>query len=83
MSVNSVDMAVNRLGSFVSAQVSFVWSTKDVAAEYEEILDDCGEDTNFSLEDFLEYIRDNAAEAIRNGHLVIDVLDSSGRMVVI
>jgi hypothetical protein len=77
----NVDNVVEELGDYVTAQVSLTWATRNTAEQYVEIRLQSGESAEFTLDDFLEYVRSNMVDVIRDtldsgSMLGIDIYDS-------
>jgi hypothetical protein len=49
-----------RIGQTINAQFTLTWDTKQTLGQYLEILDG----DHFDIDNFLEYVRDNALETI-------------------
>ena len=82
----SVEQAVEKIGDWVNAQLTFTWNTRQTAEQYAEIREQSGEPSEFDLEEFAEYVKDNFMEHLRmavnhNGVLEVFVLDSEGDVV--
>jgi hypothetical protein len=79
----NVENVVDELGDYVTAQLSFTWAARQIAEQYVEIRVQSGESAEFTLDDFLEYVRSNAVDVIRDtldsgAILGIDILDEDG-----
>jgi protocatechuate 3,4-dioxygenase beta subunit len=79
----NVENVVDELGDYVTAQVSLTWATRQTAEQYVEILVQSGESAEFMMDDFLEYVRSNMVDVIRDtldSHAIlgIDILDEDG-----
>jgi hypothetical protein len=77
----NVENVVDELGDYVTAQVSLTWATRQTAEQYVEIRVQSGESAEFTLDDFLEYVRSNVVDVIRDtldsgSMLGIDIYDS-------
>jgi hypothetical protein len=60
----TVDELVEKIGQHVHGQLTYTWDTRQTAEQYAEILSDGGDSTDFTMEQFLEYVRSNTSDII-------------------
>jgi hypothetical protein len=65
---NSVDSVVKSFGEFVTGQINITWNTRQTAEQFLEIREQGGlvdDPIEFSVEEFLEYVRANTSDIIQ------------------
>ena len=86
----SVENVVNLIGEYVNGQIVITWNTRQTAEQYLEIREMNDDSPEFTVEDFVEYVKSNTAdvvfqlsESIREEDLleVISVVNSYGEVV--
>ena len=60
----SVDKAVEVIGEYVNGQITITWDTRQTAEQYAEIREQNEESPEFSIEEFVEYLKSNTAEVV-------------------
>lgn len=64
----SVNDAVEKFGEFITAQIVMTWNTRQTAEQFLEIREQGGLDgdaVEFSIEEFVEYVRANTSDAVQ------------------
>ena len=64
----SVEEAVERFGEFITGQLVITWNTRQTAEQFLEIREQGGLDgdpVEFSIEEFVEYVRANTSDVIQ------------------
>ena len=65
---NSVDNVVKSFGEFVTGQINITWDTRQTAEQFLEIREQgglVGDPIEFSVEEFIEYVRANTSDIIQ------------------
>lgn len=65
---NSVDSVVKSFGEFVTGQINITWNTRQTAEQFLEIREQGGlegDPVEFSIEEFIEYVRSNTSDVIQ------------------
>jgi hypothetical protein len=90
----SVEQVVEKFGEMVTGQMSFAWNTRQTAEQFLEIREQggaIGDPVEFTVEEFVEYVRSNTSDIIQQtlesfGQIGLErdifVLDSDGVEVV-
>ena len=62
----SVENVIERFGQFVNGQITMTWDTRQTAEQFLEIRSQggLGDDPEFSIEEFVEYVRANTSDNI-------------------
>ena len=86
----SVENVVNLIGKYVNGQIVMTWDTRQTAEQYLEIREMNDDSPEFTVEDFVEYVKSNTADVViqlsesrREEDLleVISVVNSDGEVV--
>lgn len=86
----SVENVVNLIGKYVNGQIVMTWDTRQTAEQYLEIREMNDDSPEFTVEDFVEYLKSNTADVViqlsnsrREEDLleVISVVNSDGEVV--
>jgi hypothetical protein len=59
-----IEGVLQRVGQTLNAQLTITWDTKQTLGQYLEIIKD--NDSNYSFEDFIEYVMLNSVEELMN-----------------
>lgn len=64
----SVEEVVKQFGEMVTGQISIAWNTRQTAEQFLEIREQGGlegDPVEFSIEEFIEYVRSNTSDVIQ------------------
>lgn len=64
----SVEQAVAQFGKFITTQIVTTWDTRQTAEQLLEIREQgglVGDDPEFTIEEFVEYVRSNTSDIIQ------------------
>ena len=74
---NSVDSVIKSFGGIITGQINIAWDTRQTAEQFLEIREQGGledDPVEFTVEEFLEYVRSNTADVVQQ------TLDSFGQI---
>ncbi len=64
----AVEEVVEKFGQMVIGQISIAWDTRQTAEQFLEIREQSaveGDDVEFSIEQFIEYVRSNTSDIVQ------------------
>lgn len=64
---SSIDAVVSKFGRYVTGQINITWDTEQTAGQFLEIREQGGVDGDpieFTIEEFIEYVRSNTSDVI-------------------
>jgi len=60
----SVENVVERFGQYVNGQIVMTWDTRQTAEQYLEIREMNDDSPEFTVEEFVEYLKSNTADVV-------------------